>query len=139
MQGMVGDRGVAGNQSQPKESLPATLVTPCPVGTCGRVRYLATVSTVFMTLCPTTRPRLRTDISWTAWRAVRRMPCAPCTNGTARVFTHSPTGCWLTRVTPKRWFPRRSLTSGALRSEEHTSELQSRFDLVCRLLLEKKK
>src|SRR5207249_7868111 len=26
----------------------------------------------------------------------------------------------------------------ARRSEEHTSELQSRFDLVCRLLLEKK-
>src|SRR5699024_11425869 len=25
-----------------------------------------------------------------------------------------------------------------VRSEEHTSELQSRFDLVCRLLLEKK-
>src|SRR5699024_12387919 len=28
---------------------------------------------------------------------------------------------------------------GVGRSEEHTSELQSRFDLVCRLLLEKKK
>src|SRR5690349_23742633 len=28
---------------------------------------------------------------------------------------------------------------GSLRSEEHTSELQSRRDLVCRLLLEKKK
>src|SRR5216683_2338295 len=28
---------------------------------------------------------------------------------------------------------------GARRSEEHTSELQSRSDLVCRLLLEKKK
>src|SRR5699024_11818454 len=28
---------------------------------------------------------------------------------------------------------------GLTRSEEHTSELQSRFDLVCRLLLEKKK
>src|SRR5699024_11660561 len=27
----------------------------------------------------------------------------------------------------------------SLRSEEHTSELQSRFDLVCRLLLAKKK
>src|SRR2546428_1028503 len=27
----------------------------------------------------------------------------------------------------------------AIRSEEHTSELQSRSDLVCRLLLEKKK
>src|SRR5699024_11798493 len=32
------------------------------------------------------------------------------------------------------WF-----TRGIKRSEEHTSELQSRFDLVCRLLLEKKK
>src|SRR5699024_11321477 len=30
---------------------------------------------------------------------------------------------------PRQW---------VLRSEEHTSELQSRFDLVCRLLLEKK-
>src|SRR5437868_12932498 len=29
--------------------------------------------------------------------------------------------------------------SSSGRSEEHTSELQSRFDLVCRLLLEKKK
>src|SRR5699024_11535755 len=29
--------------------------------------------------------------------------------------------------------------SGHPRSEEHTSELQSRFDLVCRLLLEKNK
>src|SRR6266536_6528957 len=28
---------------------------------------------------------------------------------------------------------------GPVRSEEHTSELQSRVDLVCRLLLEKKK
>src|SRR5207247_5026801 len=29
--------------------------------------------------------------------------------------------------------------AAALRSEEHTSELQSRVDIVCRLLLEKKK
>src|SRR5207249_8324347 len=37
--------------------------------------------------------------------------------------------------------PRGSLTPDEVRqrSEEHTSELQSRFDLVCRLLLEKKK
>src|SRR5207249_10948797 len=42
--------------------------------------------------------------------------------------------------------PRFSLTAKKIRrrrtvyrSEEHTSELQSRFDLVCRLLLEKKK
>src|SRR5438067_2546829 len=32
-----------------------------------------------------------------------------------------------------------STTDPEARSEEHTSELQSRFDLVCRLLLEKKK
>src|SRR5438105_9900819 len=36
----------------------------------------------------------------------------------------------LKRVTP---------ASSGTRSEEHTSELQSRVDLVCRLLLEKKK
>src|SRR5947207_6297197 len=37
--------------------------------------------------------------------------------------------------------PRRDdrLTSAMIRSEEHTSELQSHSDLVCRLLLEKKK
>src|SRR5207249_9876468 len=33
----------------------------------------------------------------------------------------------------------RTVTPRSSRSEEHTSELQSRFDLVCRLLLEKKK
>src|SRR5437868_7838243 len=33
----------------------------------------------------------------------------------------------------------RPLVAAVQRSEEHTSELQSRFDLVCRLLLEKKK
>src|SRR5207249_9638283 len=36
---------------------------------------------------------------------------------------------------PLKTIPRRV---GSNRSEEHTSELQSRFDLVCRLLLEKK-
>src|SRR6266704_7195938 len=37
--------------------------------------------------------------------------------------------------TPRSW----PVPTGSARSEEHTSELQSRFDLVCRLLLEKKK
>src|SRR5256884_3408047 len=35
--------------------------------------------------------------------------------------------------------PDRFLAEFAVRSEEHTSELQSRLHLVCRLLLEKKK
>src|SRR5690606_41670889 len=34
--------------------------------------------------------------------------------------------------------PHRGVASLSLRSEEHTSELQSRENLVCRLLLEKK-
>src|SRR5690349_23419205 len=39
------------------------------------------------------------------------------------------------RAGPRTMMPRAT----ANRSEEHTSELQSRRDLVCRLLLEKKK
>src|SRR2546429_4424071 len=40
-----------------------------------------------------------------------------------------------------RWTQKRFLPTSELckRSEEHTSELQSRLHLVCRLLLEKKK
>src|SRR5207247_3023286 len=40
---------------------------------------------------------------------------------------------------PRAGRPRRGSPSRRWRSEEHTSELQSRVDLVCRLLLEKKK
>src|SRR5437773_3220216 len=71
------------------------------------------------------------------------------------MFSNSAAGRFTTAVTPsdtKEWqkncgpseqtsrsFP---LTDGPqffCRSEEHTSELQSHHDLVCRLLLEKKK
>src|SRR5256885_9884848 len=38
-----------------------------------------------------------------------------------------------------RWRSRRRRRPSASRSEEHTSELQSPCNLVCRLLLEKKK
>src|SRR2546430_11369111 len=41
------------------------------------------------------------------------------------------------RHSPVRLSPVRS-TPGSCRSEEHTSELQSQSNLVCRLLLEKK-
>src|SRR5699024_12126376 len=41
---------------------------------------------------------------------------------------------------PLKFFSKSEILDlSASRSEEHTSELQSRFDLVCRLLLEKKK
>src|SRR2546422_3176524 len=40
---------------------------------------------------------------------------------------------------PAVWRPAETSANGWARSEEHTSELQSRLHLVCRLLLEKKK
>src|SRR5207247_3887666 len=43
-----------------------------------------------------------------------------------------------TTAWPASWYAVAS-SCGRCRSEEHTSELQSRVDLVCRLLLEKKK
>src|SRR5437867_413728 len=54
---------------------------------------------------------------------------------------------WTADSNPGRWtggfafavWDRHSATLCAYRSEEHTSELQSPYDLVCRLLLEKKK
>src|SRR2546430_9226862 len=49
---------------------------------------------------------------------------------------------WRTTWTGHTWTspdPRTTRASPAGRSEEHTSELQSQSNLVCRLLLEKKK
>src|SRR5699024_12735720 len=47
--------------------------------------------------------------------------------------------CPFPRFSKATAFFNKSLCESKSRSEEHTSELQSRFDLVCRLLLEKKK
>src|SRR5699024_11730426 len=49
-----------------------------------------------------------------------------------------PVPPWWASTAPPWWSAPTSPPIGS-RSEEHTSELQSRFDLVCRLLLEKKK
>src|SRR5699024_12260612 len=71
---------------------------------------------------------------------ILKVSSAPCTRAIHRWCRPSATNpmChfWI-------WSPmvarQRPLTPPKpLRSEEHTSELQSRFDLVCRLLLEKK-
>src|SRR5699024_11849305 len=53
----------------------------------------------------------------------------PCTQADTKLVLFSPKGM---EDGP-------AYLQGFGRSEEHTSELQSRFDLVCRLLLEKKK
>src|SRR5438309_4609416 len=51
--------------------------------------------------------------------------------GTRMAHRVLPQGRLLSAIRPERL--------AAARSEEHTSELQSQFHLVCRLLLEKKK
>src|SRR3712207_7965688 len=58
-----------------------------------------------------------------------------------RPLRHRPSALWRSRprpsAPPAAWQP--VPLRGFSRSEEHTSELQSRQYLVCRLLLEKKK
>src|SRR5438105_12401612 len=58
------------------------------------------------------------------WRASRKFRCR-ATRALRGRFSHTTAHCYLPVC--------------GMRSEEHTSELQSRVDLVCRLLLEKKK
>src|SRR5256885_3592997 len=72
----------------------------------------------------------------TAWRgtAGSSPPAAPASSGTREgAGNPRPRLRWRPRSTPSP-----TVRSGS-RSEEHTSELQSPCNLVCRLLLEKKK
>src|SRR3712207_7687639 len=69
-----------------------------------------------------------------------RSPQAPSTARTCRTAGHGTTSSTTSSSTTER--PTNSRPVGVparARSEEHTSELQSRQYLVCRLLLEKKK
>src|SRR5688500_19381747 len=78
-------------------------------------------------------------------------PCAPAPSTTTVLSSGSviARNRWTSTASVSTDEPSRSLTSAgnakarsagtATRSEEHTSELQSPCNLVCRLLLEKKK
>src|SRR5438067_7184612 len=73
-----------------------------------------------------------------------RSPVAPQRRKYHDVFVHTASGTRVYRYEEVRPGDFRFVGEVAPgtpmpRSEEHTSELQSRFDLVCRLLLEKKK
>src|SRR5699024_11847018 len=81
----------------------------------------------------------------------RRFSSVPSEDMVAEVPTHCSSGAWqacrtrrMSMATSAPWRPRwvcsssKTRKSRPARSEEHTSELQSRFDLVCRLLLEQK-
>src|SRR5437870_11504395 len=59
--------------------------------------------------------------------------------GDVRRVPGNPVLIWIVRVVLLRGEVNEERRAGAYRSEEHTSELQSRGHLVCRLLLEKKK
>src|SRR5699024_11562130 len=104
-------------------------------------------STVPVELCP--RQPARTGVPMTpAARAA-----APPASSPRRLSRCRPPPCGVALIeTPlamrrRSTYPRQAPTpdrsgrprAARARSEEHTSELQSRFDLVCRLLLEKKK
>src|SRR5260221_10811562 len=71
----------------------------------------------------------------------RRFAASP----TAAITTSSSTRIWIVRIMAGTLSGVRQVeyqhlrVARTVRSEEHTSELQSHSDLVCRLLLEKKK
>src|SRR3989475_8791433 len=73
-------------------------------------------------------PKACTPSTWNGTPASRHRAASRATGWTTPIslFTHIT----LTTATP---------SASASRSEEHTSELQSQSNLVCRLLLEKKK
>src|SRR5699024_12639651 len=84
---------------------------------------------LFFFLLPRRPPRSTLFPYTTLFRSSRSQSLAPVPGA-------SPwPACWL----PTGGTSRCGAPSPRNRSEEHTSELQSRFDLVCRLLLEKKK
>src|SRR5438094_6466333 len=94
------------------------LENDCPAQRTAKLRCCAAVLTTMSALEPSSALRKAT-LSNPSMPEVDAMRCAPGHRGIGE------------RRLPQR---RRRL-----RSEEHTSELQSPYDLVCRLLLEKKK
>src|SRR5699024_12787604 len=106
---------------------------------CKRISIVDTRShdtrTVFQILARALRPTLfpYTTLfrSWTASCSTMAGTISPVNGCLARHLN--------TASAPLKKRQTACIPQSACRSEEHTSELQSRFDLVCRLLLEKKK
>src|SRR5688572_31598401 len=71
----------------------------------------------------------RPSCSSTRHHSVVVQPCPPCSRACSPPDSPASIDSRLMR----------SRSSSGIRSEEHTSELQSQSNLVCRLLLEKKK
>src|SRR5699024_12216971 len=73
------------------------------------------------------------------WRRRRWSLCRAFQTSLSQHGRREASTCLMSPLPAARAAARRLSFEGNGRSEEHTSELQSRFDLVCRLLLEKKK
>src|SRR2546421_11846930 len=100
---------------------------------CMRVSYMVCVHSqfLFFFFLMIRRPPRSTLFPYTTlFRSQARPTACNSTDGAGEIewVDHSPSA-------PGHGFT----LHGTVRSEEHTSELQSRSDLVCRLLLEKKK
>src|SRR5438874_2910972 len=95
---------------------------------------------MFFTFLPIIRPPPRSTLF--PYTTLFRSSCLQQSLSQPRRLVHSGI-CVLTKTSnvhrSDKTCRRTSVDIRCLRSEEHTSELQSRRDLVCRLLLEKKK
>src|SRR5699024_11885797 len=103
---------------------------------------------VLVILRPTSSSSLRSgSSSSSSFRLLSALPSFPTRRSSDLVLGHvldvtlrllHPVIPFVTEELWRALTNKESITVAPWRSEEHTSELQSRFDLVCRLLLEKK-
>src|SRR5438067_3245557 len=84
-------------------------------------------------MIPSLRQQFNANFTPEKYQRLLQLVAERC--GTPVQFRICETPCFF----PKSLLHQMAQCGKELRSEEHTSELQSRFDLVCRLLLEKKK
>src|SRR5260370_18707748 len=100
----------------------------------GRAMFTTVMSRMIMSWAPSTRARAMPRRS--GRRAVRWRPAVVVIGAIDEVDMNAFLERSCGRACPAGNVPRPGLR---WRSEEHTSELQSHLNLVCRLLLEKKK
>src|SRR5437773_7301654 len=96
----------------------------------GRMTYFCSNSVTANWLEPRTSLQKRMTCCWRGFVKAKPSP----TMTSSILFSKARTN----RVFTLKAHSRSGLTDMRRRSEEHTSELQSHHDLVCRLLLEKK-
>src|SRR5699024_12162783 len=104
-------------------------------------RVLRTTRLASIRASPTFPTRRSSDLSGrqtSTWLTSKTGNCSRYTDRLRDTRASSVARSGATTNRPRWDHPRNGQTFRPRRSEEHTSELQSRFDLVCRLLLEKK-